>query len=399
MSERKMENRSTEPGGAAQQYSSIQKTQSSAPQSGDKRSARGVPVLYVEEHSFDDLIEKAEASLEIEFWSSAMSYAERAQALEPQNARAYVCMLLADLKCRHTEDLKLLKTPIDGNQFYRKLLMLGDEELKRGLTEANSYICSRLRDSYQGELDQIKHDMERAAIVPDLTGAEKLLETLPDFTDANLLKEKLAKRKHELIDQTMSYAENCAQRYNWAEAIDVLESISFDEKARMRLLDYKWQQELDRAYIQGVQLQEKYDFKGAADIFSTLGNYRDSQERLKKCRRMIKGDKVRAVGRNHTRAVWVNVFLSAFLALGCFVSAPTHVLISFLWGIPLCIFSVVMTIIRARYRPAKRMWIVMAAVFSIYLILSVTHVLPFSPSQSSVPSIIYLALMLCSIFI
>ena len=399
MSGFKMEKRNSEPGGAMQQLSSIQKAQSSAPHSANKKSSSRVPVLYVEEDSFDDLIEKAEASLEIEFWLGAMSYAERAQALEPQNTRAYVCMMLADLKCKNIEDIKLLKSPIDNNQFYRQLLILGDEELKHNLAEVNSYICSRLRDSYQGELDQIKHDMERATIVPDLNRAEKLLETLPNFTDAIVLKENLAKKKHELLDETINHAKKCANNYNWAEAIVVLESISFDEKARILLLDYKQQLEIDRAYIQGVRLQEKYDFRGAADIFSTLGNYRDSQERLKKCRRMIKGERVRAVGRKHTCAVWVNVFLSAFLALGCFVSAPTHVLVSFLWGIPLCVFSVVMSIIRARYRPAKRMWIVMAVVLSIFIILTATNSLPFSQSQSLIPSIVYLVLMLCSIFV
>ena len=399
MSEFKMEERSSEPGGTTQQFSSIQKSYSSAPYSGNKRSSSRVPVLYIEEDSFDDLIKKAEGSLEIEFWPGAMSYAERAQALEPHNTRAYVCMMLADLKCKNIDDIKFLKSPIDSNQFYRQLLILGDEELKRNLAEANNYICSRLRDSYQGELDQIKHDMDRATIVPDLIGAEKLLETLPVFSDSVILKEKLMKKKHELIDETMSRAEKYAQHYNWTEAIDLLESVSFEEKARMTLLDYRRQQEIDRAYIQSIRLQEKYDFRGAADIFSTLGNYRDSQERLKKCRRMIKGNKVRAVGRKHTCAVWVNVFLSAFLALGCFVSAPTHILISFLWGIPLCIFTVIMTIIHARYRPTKRMWIVMAVVLSIFIILTAINALPFSQSQSLIPSIVYLVLMLCSIFV
>ena len=112
MSEFKMEKRNSEPGGAMQQLSSIQKAQSSAPHSANKKSSSGVPVLYVEEDSFDYLIEKAEASLEIEFWLGAMSYAERAQALESQNTRAYVCMMLADLKCKNIEDIKLLKSPI-----------------------------------------------------------------------------------------------------------------------------------------------------------------------------------------------------------------------------------------------------------------------------------------------
>ena len=116
---------------------------------------------------------------------------------------------------------------------------------------------------------------------------------------------------------------------------------------------------------------------------------------------MIKGKKVRAVGREHTKASWLNVFLSAFMALGCTVSAPSNILISFLWGIPLIIFSIVMTIIQARYRPAKRMWLVMAAVFALFIVLAAVGVLPFGQSQSGTifPSLLYLVMTACLIFI
>ena len=145
--------------------------------------------------------------------------------------------------------------------------------------------------------------------------------------------------------------------------------------------------------------QEKNQFREAAEIFAELENYKDSPQRFKRCNRMIKGNKVRAVGQEHTKAAWVNVFLSAFMALACMISAPTHIMINFLWGVPLIIFSVVMTIIRARYRPAKRMWIVMAVVSGLFIVLTVSGILPFGPGANSIPSLIYLAMTMGLIFI
>ena len=400
MSERKTSLQDTGIESSGVQQPSIQQITPSKAKSVARGDARSMPVLFVENLSLDDLLERAELDVEAEFWPSAVAYADRALATDPSNAKAYLYKLLADLKATGVEQLKKQKRPFDDNPYFQKVMLLGDEKLKRSLLESNQFVCDHLSELYQGELDQIRHALTYAKVVSDIGEAERLLEHIPQFPVSDQLRNQCAEKKKELFSHTFEQAENYARESKWAEAVSLLESISYDEKSRVRLLEYKRKLETENKYLQGVAFQENNQFREAAEVFAQLEDYRDSLQRLKRCNRMIKGDKVRAVGKEHTQAAWVNVFLSAFMALGCMISAPSsHIILNFLWGIPLVIFSVVMTIIRARYRPAKRMWMVMAAVFGAFIILAATGILPFAQATTALPSIIYLALMLCSIFV
>ena len=381
-----------------QQTSSQQKSPLK-PKSVPRGDARSTPVLFVETLSLDDLLERAELDVEASFWPSAITYSDRALALDPDNSQAYLYKLLADLKVTSIEQLKYQKRPFDDNPYYQKIMRLKDEDIKSMLRQSNQYVCDHLSELYQSELDEVRHALTYAKFVSDVSKAEELLEHIPQFPASDQLRAECSNKKTELFASTYEQAENYARESKWAEAVSLLESISYDEKSRVKLIEYKRKLEIENKYLQGVAFQEKNQFREAAETFAELESYKDSAQRFKKCNRMIKGKKVRAVGKEHTKAAWLNVFLSALMALGCMISAPSNILINFLWGIPLIIFSVVMTIVQARYRPAKRMWIVMAAIFGLFIILTATGVLPFGQSTTTLPSIIYLAMMLGSIFV
>ena len=377
----------------------IQQKAPSETKSTARGDARSTPVLYVESLSLDSLLERAELDLEAQFWPSAASYADRALAVDPSCPKAYLYKLLADLQTPGIDQLKFRKRPFDDHPDYQKIMLLGDESLKNELRESNRYICDHLSELYRSELDQVRHDLSYAEVVSDIAGAESLLEHIPAFPASDQLRDECARKKKELFAHTFELAEQRASESKWAEAISLLESVSDDEKSRVRLLEYKKRLETENKYLQGVAYQEQNLFREAAEIFAGLEDYRDSPLRFKKCNRMIRGNKVRAVGTKHTKAAWVNVFLSAFMSLGCMVSAPSHMLVNCLWGIPLIVFSIVMTIIRARYRPARRMWIVMGAVFGLFVVLTAAGLLPFGPAANSIPSLIYLAMAMGLIFI
>ena len=374
-----------------------------APAGTGKKAATGdihaTPVLFVENLSLEDLLERAELDAEAGFWPSVTMYADRALALDPDQPRAYACKLLADLKTTRIEDLKKLRYPFDGNPNYQKVMQLGDEQLKDRLRSGNQYICDHLEELYRTDLDEIRHALAYANVVSDLDGAESRLEHIPAFPVSEQLRKECAEKKQALFARTFELAENCEREGKWAEAVGLYESISHDERSQVRLIECREKLERENKYQQGLAFQKENQFREAAQAFAELENYKDSAERFRKCNRMIKGKKVRAVGREHTKAAWLNVFLSAFMALGCTVSAPSNILINFLWGIPLIIFSVVMTIVQARYRPAKRMWLVMAAVFALFVVLAAVGVLPFGQSGTVLPSLLYLAMTACLIFI
>ena len=357
------------------------------------------PVLFVENLPLEDLLSRAELDAEAQFWPSAVMYADRALALDPAQPRAYACKLLADLKTPSIGQLKNLRHPFDDNPNYLKIMQLGDESLKGELRAANQYICDHLEELYRSELDQVRHALAYAGVAGDLAPAEAILEHIPTFPASEQLKKECAEKKQELFARTFGMAEQCEREAKWEEAVRLYESISYDEKSRARLIECRKRLETEKKYRQGLAFQQANLFREAAQVFAELENYKDSGTRFQKCNRMIRGKKVRAVGREHTKAAWVNVFLSAFMALGCAVSAPANPLLSMLWGVPLIIFSVVMTIIQARYRPARRMWLVMAAAAGLFVVLTAAGVLPFGPAANSIPSLIYLALTMGLIFI
>ena len=399
MSERKPSSVDISPQDSINPPPSIQQQSPVRPQKPARGDTRSTPVLFVETMGLEDLLERAELDAEASFWPSVIMYSDRALALDPDNARAYLYKLLADLKVTGIDQLKNQKRPFDENPYYQKIMLLDDEDIKSDLRQSNQYVCDHLGELYRSELDDVRHALTYAKVVSDVNTAESMLEHIPQFPASDQLRGECSRKKEELFAYTSEQAENCAREGKWAEAVSLLESISYDEKCRVRLLEYKQKLEIENKYLQGVAFQEKNLFREAAETFAELESYKDSALRFKKCNRMIKGKKVRAVGKEHTKAAWLNVFLSALMALGCMISAPSNILVNFLWGIPLMIFAVVMTIIQARYRPAKRMWIVMAVIFGLFILLTATGILPFGQSTSTLPSIIYLAMMLGSVFI
>lgn len=399
MSERKLSSLDIPPTDSSNPPPSIQQQISGKSQRAARGDNRSTPVLFVETLGLDDLLERAALDVEASFWPSAIAYSDRALALDPGNSQAYLYKLLADLKVTSIEQLKHQKRPFDDNPYYQKIMLLDDEDIKGMLRQSNQYICDHLNDLYQSELDEVRHALTYAKVVSDVTKADSLLEHIPQFPASDQLRTECSRKKSELFAYTYEQAEIYARESKWTEAVSLLESISYDEKSRVKLLEYKRKLEIESKYLQGVAFQEKSQFREAAETFAELESYKDSAQRFEKCNRMVKGKKVRAIGKEHTKAAWLNVFLSVLMALGCMISAPSNILVNFLWGIPLIIFSVVMTIIKARYRPAKRIWIVMACIFGLFIVLTATGMLPFGQSTTNLPSIIYLAMMLGSIFI
>ena len=69
--------------------------------------------------------------------------------IEPENAKAYLGKLMAELRVKQRNDLQNCKDPFDGNGDYKKILRSGDGKLKSELT---------------GYVEQIKERNEHARL-------------------------------------------------------------------------------------------------------------------------------------------------------------------------------------------------------------------------------------------
>ncbi len=387
---------------------SIQERKPAPPPSGPssvRAPARGragsAPVLFVENQSLDSLLERAELDLEAGFWPSAKAYADRALALDPGNEQARLILFMAEVKAAGRDKLRLTTRPLEDFPAYRDLMASGSGETRTLLEESNRFICSHLDELYRPQMDQVRYLMEKAVTVPDLAEARPILEQLPSFPASAALRRDFAALEQNLFAPTFARAEDAMRNLEWEEAVRLFESIGGNEKSRLRLIDCRAGLEKELLYRQGVAFQQNNQFREAAEAFAGLEGYRDSGMRFSRCNRMIRGKKVRAVGRRHTQAVWANVFMSLFTSVGCFVSAPcyTPLNLNFLWGLPMAVAALVLTIVKARYRSAKRMWAVMGAVLAVVLIGTLTGLIPFSPAENALPSLFYLLMTAALIFV
>ncbi len=89
------------------------------------------------------LLRRAFMFLEDGEWADADEYCEKVLDLEPENARAYLGKLMAELRVRQEEALKNQPMPFDQNRNYQKALRFADGELASTLKGYTAYIVDR----------------------------------------------------------------------------------------------------------------------------------------------------------------------------------------------------------------------------------------------------------------
>ena len=89
------------------------------------------------------LIKRVFMFLEDGEWDRVNEYCETVLDLDPENAHAYLGMLMADLKVSHVKDLKDQAESFAENKNYQKAVRYADEKLKAGLIGCINHINTR----------------------------------------------------------------------------------------------------------------------------------------------------------------------------------------------------------------------------------------------------------------
>ncbi len=290
------------------------------------------------------LLKRVFLFLEDSDWKSADEYCERVLDTEPENPLAYLGKLMAELRVCKKEQLKDCPTQICKKNNYLKAVRFADADLKAELTEYNQYIVDRIETErldkiYNSTLKQ----MELTTTEYGFKDAAKTFQSISGYKDADALAKKCLElaestRKDDIYN---SAVRNQKENYitSLERAIELFESISdwkdSSEKisaCRMRIDELKAEDERKRIekeqmaqqkriaaekhaqkvkkvtviavlaavfcitcflivtmvivpnlkYNKAVKRLAASDYKGAYNIFETLGNYKDSAEQLKK---------------------------------------------------------------------------------------------------------------------
>ena len=90
-------------------------------------------VVASEKPSVEPLLKRAFMFLEDGEFSKANDFCEQVLNQDPENAQAYLCKLLSELRVRKTESLKDLAKPFDQSSNYKKVIRFADESVKATL--------------------------------------------------------------------------------------------------------------------------------------------------------------------------------------------------------------------------------------------------------------------------
>ena len=77
-------------------------------------------------------------------WQNADQYCEKVLNIDPENGKAYLGKLMAELHVRKEQDLKNLAQPFDGRVYYQKVMRFGDAALKERLKNDNKAIRDKI---------------------------------------------------------------------------------------------------------------------------------------------------------------------------------------------------------------------------------------------------------------
>lgn len=177
------------------------------------------------------LLKRAFMFLEDGKWKEADEYCEKVLDHDPENARAYVGKLMAELRVRRQENLTECKLPFDENNYYSKAMRFGDEKLKNALTGYNTQIKERNDLEHRTEVYQkAVASMEAANSVDTYKEAASAFDTIQGFKDADALAEQCLEkaefcRKDDVYHKAVSLMHS-KDEAEILKAIPLFESIS-----------------------------------------------------------------------------------------------------------------------------------------------------------------------------
>lgn len=280
------------------------------------------------------LLRRAEIKLDEGEFSRAEELCENALNIEPENARIYYVKLLAEFRVKSVEQLGELADDLEQSSNYRMIMRFGDDEIKAELSECrksalyNKYLnaldradteelCLKASESFGAlgdfrnsremsqkcleKAEKVKREFESARSERVYVQAKKLLEKndYGELSRALPLLSELGNYKDsaELLSQTQNtIAEIDKERKEAANQAAEIEDRKREKHNKLRKNALKTAAiavpaaavisitaivanniTLSDKYKNAVEMRENGDFNGAAEAFSELGTYSDSE--------------------------------------------------------------------------------------------------------------------------
>lgn len=266
--------------------------------------------------NIEPLLRRVFMFLEDKDWESADEYCEKVLDQEPENAKAYLGKLMAELHVSKEEALVLCKVPFDKSINYKKVMRFAGEEIKSKL---QGYVESIKERNENQRLDHIYHsaksEMEQAKTEEGWKNIAAQFDGIREYKDADALS-KYCLEMAEAFRKDLIYEEACAKMENGEietvrEGIVLFASIpcwrdaaaKIDE-CRKKIEDIKNREIAEKEYFyrRAVKLMEEEknsisSLEHASDMFWTIVPWKDAEQKIEECTRLQKSLNYRIGGR------------------------------------------------------------------------------------------------------
>ena len=194
------------------------------------------------------LLKRAFIFLEDGSWQEADEYCEKVLDQDPENGEAYLGKLMAELNVRKRESLADVQQPFDNSSNYQKAVRFGDEKLRSELTGYIDHINERNENTrLTGIYNDAVNTLNSARTAQEFINAANAFKSIREFKNAYELA-KICIEKAEAFRKDAVYASAMSQMTGTA--------------------------------VSG--------YESAIKTFSTIAGWKDADEKIIVCQRIIR---------------------------------------------------------------------------------------------------------------
>lgn len=170
-------------------------------------AATGIPAL----------LKRAEMFLEDQEWKRADELCEKVLNSDPENARAYLYKLMAELRVAKRADLKNCKLPFENSNNYKKVIRFADQDVREELTDCINFIkeCNETdrknriyNDALQlfekGNAQSINTAVEKMKSISGWKDSDEKIKEFSERYEVVFAKEHAEKEEKERIEKLKS---------------------------------------------------------------------------------------------------------------------------------------------------------------------------------------------------
>ena len=223
------------------------------------------------------LLKRAKMALEDEEYNKVDDFCEQVLNMDAENAEAYLYKLMTDLKVAEVDNLKNCSETFDCNKNYKKAYRYGSAELKTKLDNDINEILYKQAVSAEN----------RASNEKEYYDAADRFKKVSAYNDSASRTEQCIERAKECAYQEAEKAFNKADNEgDFKVAADLYRHISgykdSDEKVEKSIEAGK-KCVYQVAECKFEKADNEDDFKEAADIYRHVSGYKDSDQKVQKC--------------------------------------------------------------------------------------------------------------------